>query len=98
MTVLEVATSHVTLLRQSARPAVADAIARLVKDGADRELGRINALAFAAAPGLNEEDVIGGFLHAVRLGLFELNWNVLCPSCGGVIQAGSSLKAVKGGE
>jgi class 3 adenylate cyclase len=39
--------------------------------------------------------VISGFLHASRLGLFDLNWNVLCPGCGGVLDAHSSLKSLR---
>jgi class 3 adenylate cyclase len=85
-------------LRESATPAVADAIERLVGDAPDRELCRVNALAFAAAQGLDAEQTIAGFLHAARLGLFELAWNVLCPSCGGVLDSGASLKNVRRAE
>ena len=28
------------------------------------------------------------------LGLFELSWNVLCPGCGGVLDAGTTLKTI----
>ena len=35
------------------------------------------------------------FLHSARLGLFDLGWNVLCPGCGGVLGAHSTLKALK---
>jgi class 3 adenylate cyclase len=85
-------------LRQSAEPAVADAIRRLVKEGADRELCRINVLAFAAKTGLDEERALAGFLHAARIGLFDLSWNVLCPACGGVLDAGATLKTVDSTE
>ncbi len=34
------------------------------------------------------------FLHAARVGLFELSWNVLCRGCGGVLDANTSLKTV----
>jgi len=44
--------------------------------------------------GLDEERAIAAFLHAARLGLFELSWNVLCPSCAGVIDASTMLKSV----
>jgi class 3 adenylate cyclase len=81
-------------LRQSADPDVVTAIEALVRDAPDHRLNRINALAFAAKTGLNEERVIAAFLHAARLGLFELSWNVLCPGCGGVLDAGASLKTV----
>jgi hypothetical protein len=83
------------VLRQSAKADVADAIERLVRDAPDRSLNRINALAFAATEGLDEEQTVAGFLHAARLGLFELSWNVLCPGCGGVLDANTSLKTVE---
>jgi class 3 adenylate cyclase len=82
------------LLRQSAEPKVTAAIERVVREGEDRHLNRINALDFAATHGLNEEHTIAAFLHAARLGMFELSWNVLCPGCGGVLDAGASLKSV----
>jgi class 3 adenylate cyclase len=81
-------------LRQSADPAVVAAIERLIRDGADADLCRINVPAFAARNGLAEEPAIAGFLHAARLGLFELSWNVLCPGCGGVLEASETLKSV----
>lgn len=87
-----------TVLRQSANREAVTAIEDLVKGAADRELCRINALAFAASHGLKEEDVIAAFLHAARLGIFELSWNVLCPGCGGVLEAGSTLKTVARSE
>jgi len=82
-------------LKQTADPAVADAIRRLVETGADHELNRVNLLDFSARTGLDEERVIAGFLHASRLGLFELTWNVLCPGCGGVLDAHSTLKSLR---
>ncbi|WP_134498798.1 adenylate/guanylate cyclase domain-containing protein [Microvirga pakistanensis] len=82
------------ILRQSAPPEVADAIERVIHDAPDPELNRINALAFAARYGLDEEKTIAAFLHAARLGLFEMSWNVLCPGCGGVMDEGASLKSL----
>jgi class 3 adenylate cyclase len=84
-----------SVLRQTADPAVADAILRLIEQGKDHELNRVNVLDFARRTGLDEERVISGFLHASRLGLFELTWNVLCPGCGGVLDAHSTLKSLR---
>jgi class 3 adenylate cyclase len=81
-------------LRNAADPAVVTEIEKLVRDGEDRQLVRINVLAFAAKRGLDEEKVVSAFLHASRLGLFELNWNVLCPGCGGVLESSQQLKSV----
>src|SRR5437016_6530635 len=85
-------------LRESADADVVSAIEALVRDAPDNRLNRINALAFARKAGLNEDRVIAAFLHAARLGLFELSWNVLCPGCGGVLAAGASLKTVHQSE
>jgi class 3 adenylate cyclase len=85
-------------LKQAADPAVADAIERLIETGADHELNRVNLLDFAKRTGLDEEQVISGFLQASRLGLFDLTWNVLCPGCSGVLDAHSTLKSLRQDE
>jgi len=84
-----------SVLKQTADPAVADAILCLIDRGKDHELNRVNVLDFAKKNGLDEERVISGFLHASRLGLFDLTWNVLCPGCGGVLDAHSTLKSLR---
>src|SRR5450759_4578413 len=84
-----------SLLQQTADPRVADAIRDLIENGEDHQLNRINLLDFSARTGLDEERVISGFLHASRLGLFDLTWNVLCPGCGGVLGAHSTLKSLR---
>src|SRR5580704_8677681 len=81
-------------LRQAADPDVAGAVEQLVREAPDHALCRINALDFAGRAKLDEEHVITGLLHATRLGLFDLLWNILCPSCGGVIETNPTLKTV----
>jgi class 3 adenylate cyclase len=81
-------------LRESADAAATAAIERLVKSGTDRDLARINVLAFAAAHGLNEEMTIGAFLYAAHLGIFELAWDVICPTCRGVLHITTTLQDV----
>jgi class 3 adenylate cyclase len=81
------------VLRQSAAPEAADAVERLVQDAPDRDLNRVNVLALAGRIGVDEESLIAAFLHAARLGLFELSWNILCPGCGGVLDASATLKS-----
>ncbi|WP_046866539.1 adenylate/guanylate cyclase domain-containing protein [Microvirga massiliensis] len=83
-----------TLLR-SADSAAVHAVEDLVRNGPDEELAHVNAVGFAAAHGLDEEKLIAALLHASRLGLFEMSWNILCPSCGGVLDANTTLKSVR---
>jgi class 3 adenylate cyclase len=89
------AQAQYSVLKQTADPKVADAILHLIEHGKDHELNRINALDFSVRTGLDEEQVISGFLHASRLGLFDLTWNVLCPGCNGVLDAHSTLKSLR---
>ncbi len=83
-----------SVLRRTAVPEVVTAIEDLVAKGADRDLNRINVMAFAGKRGLRVDDAIGAFLHGARLGIFEMAWNVLCPGCGGVLGESTSLKGV----
>ena len=87
-----------SVLRQSADPETADAIEKLVQDAPDRALCRINVLDFAAKSGIGVESAIAALLHAARLGIFELSWNVLCPGCGGVLDASTTLRSVNHSE
>jgi class 3 adenylate cyclase len=81
-------------LRQAADPQTVDCIERVVTHGSDRDLNRINVLAFADKHHLDEEKTIAAFLHAARIGAFDMTWNVLCPGCGGVLDTGATLKTV----
>ena len=84
--------------RQSAKSKPVGAIEKVIQNGPDRELCRINTLAFAAGHELDEDDVIAAFLHGARLGIFDMSWNILCPACGGVLDSGATLKTVRDTE
>ncbi|WP_274630237.1 adenylate/guanylate cyclase domain-containing protein [Arvimicrobium flavum] len=86
------------LLRQFVEPAVVDAIKDLVEHGKDHQLSRINVLAFAERNGLDEEASVAAFLHAARIGMFDISWNVLCPGCGGVLDTNASLSTIRKDE
>ena len=87
-----------SVLRQSADTDAVATIERLVRDAPDHALNRINALDIAAKEGLDEERVIATLLHAARLGLFEMSWNVMCPGCSGVLDASTTLKTLDQAE
>src|SRR3982074_2592101 len=81
-------------LRQSADADVVDMLERMVRDAPDHALNKMNALDLAAREGIDEERVIAALLNAVGLGIFEMTWNVMCPSCAGVLSANKSLKTL----
>lgn len=87
--------SMFALLRQHAAAEVVDAMERDIASAPDHRLFRINPLAFAERHNLDDEQTIGAFLHAAKIGLFDMAWNVLCPGCGGVLDTNASLKTIR---
>src|SRR3979411_2182859 len=81
-------------LRQSADDDVVDMLERMVRDAPDHALNKINALDVARREGVDEERVIAALLNGVGLGMFEMTWNLMCPSCAGVLSANKSLKTL----
>jgi hypothetical protein len=84
-----------SVLRGSADANAVAALEHLVLEGQDRALSRINALDFAARFNLSEESAIAVLLHASRIGLLDMSWNVLCPDCRGVLDATATLQSVQ---
>ena len=70
-------------------------LAALVDGGREDDLFRINPLAFAKKHGILEREAVDLFVHAARHGLFDLDWLVVCPSCGGVLRHGDSLRELQ---
>src|SRR6476660_6581809 len=86
------------VLRQSADDRVVDMLERMVRDAPDHALNRMNAVDLAAKADIGEERVIAGLLHAVGLGMLEMTWSVMCPSCAGVLSANKSLKTLNSAQ
>jgi class 3 adenylate cyclase len=81
-------------LRQSTGHDLVAMLERMVRDAPDHALNKINALDLATKEGVGEERIIAALLNAVRLGIFEMSWNVMCPSCAGVLSANKTLKTL----
>jgi class 3 adenylate cyclase len=67
----------------------------LIRDGDDLSLYRVNPLAFARDRAIAEAEAIDLFLYAARCGLFEMNWDVLCPQSGMVLDSFGTLRTLK---
>src|SRR6266404_9694922 len=81
-------------LRQSSGDDAVTMLERMVRDAPDHALTRMNALDLAARAGVGEERVIAALLNAVGLGMLEMTWSVMCPSCAGVLSANKTLKTL----
>ncbi len=76
-------------------PRVIDVLAQFLEHASDLELARMRPRAFAERFSLNEQQTIEAFLRASRLGLVELLWDVLCPSCRIPSSVQETLKSLK---
>ena len=85
-------------LRQSSDEAVVGMLERMVRHAPDHALNKINALDLARTESVDEDRVIATLLNAVGLGMFEMTWNVMCPSCAGVLSANKSLKTLNSAQ
>lgn len=72
-------------------PQVLEKLETLIRAGDDYELFRINPLRFAADRGIAEGEAIDAFLHGARLGMFQMEWNLVCPTCGDSVDSFRSL-------
>ena len=56
---------------------------------------RINPFAFAEAAGLASETAVDIFVHGAKLGLFDLEWGMVCPMCGAITNSVARLDNVE---
>ncbi|MGZ3441567.1 MAG: adenylate/guanylate cyclase domain-containing protein, partial [Polyangia bacterium] len=83
------------LRAQAASPELVDRLGDYIRAARDEDLARIRPYALADAWGVERRALLTTSLQAVRAGLFELRWEVICPSCRVGAEVVSSLAAVK---
>lgn len=72
-----------------------DALFQYVRTGDEVDLVRIQVRERARAWGLDERELIRVALHASRLGVLSLSWDVVCPHCRGATEELDLLSQVK---
>jgi len=60
----------------------------------DYSLFRVNPLKFGIEINISEQEAIDLFLYGVKIGLFEMNWHLICPLCGDVVVSFTTLRSV----
>lgn len=76
-------------------PRLISKLESLIRTGDDRALFRINPLTFAAERNVDESESVDLFLHASSLGLFEMDWLLVCPMCACIVQSFGSLRTLE---
>ena len=62
-------------------PNVLPELERFIRTADDYDLFRVNPIQYASANGLAEADGIELFVHAAKVGLFEMDWLLICAYC-----------------
>ena len=68
-------------------PRVMSKLETFIRSAPDFDLFRVNPLQYAAEHSLTESEALDLFLHAAKVGLFEMDWHIVCPHCGFVIES-----------
>jgi len=93
-----------TLLRQKLqtlaafpdiRPEAAWKFGELLQQLPDVELLRINPLQFAVTHNLDETETLNLFMYGAKIGLFDFEWNLICPACGAIMKSHPSIGSVE---
>jgi len=90
--------THTTLQAAAARCGCDDdtlgRFARHLADLPHYQAARINPFAFAEAAGIGSETALDLFVHGAKLGLFDLEWGMICPLCGAITHSATALDRV----
>ncbi|HTO63645.1 MAG TPA: DUF5939 domain-containing protein [Bradyrhizobium sp.] len=73
-------------------PRVVSRLEMLLRSGTDEALYRINPIRFATEKSIAEAEAIDLFLHACVAGLFDMDWQLVCPMCSDVVESFRTLR------
>jgi class 3 adenylate cyclase len=79
-------------MARSWSPRLVSKLESYVRSADDEALFRINPFTLARERNLPEDEVIDLLLNATSLGLFGMDWLLVCPKCACVVESLSSLK------
>jgi len=75
-------------------PRVISKLENSIRSEDDYSLFRINPLKFGNEKNISEQEAIDLFLYGSKIGLFDMNWQLLCPECGDVVESFSRLRTL----
>ena len=83
------------LITQGAKAEIVKRLAETVERADDITLSRMRSHALADYWGLPRKDVLEVCLWATRVGLLDLQWEMICPHCRGAAQTSRSLTGIQ---
>lgn len=80
---------------QTWSPRLVSKLETSIRTGDDLELFRINPYRYAADRDLEPTEVLDLFLHAAKVGLFTMDWMIVCASCANVFNTFRALEKLE---
>jgi class 3 adenylate cyclase len=80
--------------RKAWSPRVISRLETTIRTGNDFSLFRINPIAYAKEKGMTENEAIDLFLYATKVGLFEMDWHMICAYCAHVVNSLRSMDSL----
>lgn len=75
-------------------PRVISKFETMIRTADDYTLFRVNPLQYAKEKGMSEPEAIDLFLYAAKIGLFEMEWHLVCSSCYSIVSSFRALAQV----
>lgn len=75
-------------------PRLVSRLEALIRSADDAELFRINPLPFGDRHAIDGAESIDLFLHATSVGLFEMDWLIVCGACSNVFRSFRQLESL----
>jgi class 3 adenylate cyclase len=68
-------------------PRVISRLEHHIRTAHEEELFRLDPLDWASERGVDQYEAVDLFLHGAKVGLLDMDWNVICPCCGKVMRS-----------
>ena len=81
-------------VRELADSDAGDVLEAWIRQADDADLERVRLRPLARATKVDERELIVAALHATRVGMLQLTWDVICPHCRGVRESVATLGEV----
>ncbi|HLA41803.1 MAG TPA: DUF5939 domain-containing protein [Aggregatilineales bacterium] len=75
-------------------PRVISKLENTIRTADDYDLFRVNPYQYAAERDMNPEEALDLFLYAASMGIFDVEWNLVCAVCGHVVHSLRELNKV----
>jgi class 3 adenylate cyclase len=76
-------------------PRLISKLETFIRSAPDFDLFRVNPVQYAVERSVTEAEALDLFLHATKVGLFEMDWHIVCPHCGYVVDSLHSMSQLR---